>query len=205
VNPLDPADHFGVVRYGDFVLTEAVRPARHLPVVPREGFRLGVYREIELGLEVPVMAAAVSRDKLFDAFLSLMRPLPGIVDVVLETSHHSTGGNHFDLLREEIELPVLLSHLCDEEELLMDDGCTGVAIIAAEAGIEVQFDEHKLLVVYAPELEPFEAALRQIGVPRVDGLKLITEGEHLHSTLPEYAERFERLCARLGITSGATA
>jgi hypothetical protein len=197
----DLASHLSVARYGDFVLTEAVRPARHLPVVPREGFRLDTYRDDDLGIEVPVLSASVSREKLFDVFLDLMRPLPTVVDAVLETSHH--GPAHVDLVREEIEKVILLSRLCDEEELLVDDGCTGVAVIAPEGPIEVQFDEHKLLVVYAPDLEPFEAILRQAGVPRVDGLRLITEGEHLHSTLPEYADRFGVLCARLGIDEGA--
>jgi hypothetical protein len=30
-------------------------------------------------------------------------------------------------------------------------------------------------------------------------MKLITEGEHLHSTDPRYASAFEQLCYRLGI------
>ncbi len=197
----DLAGHLSVARYGDFVLTEAIRPARHLPVVPREGFRLDTHRDDDLGIEVPFMAASVSREKLFDVFLALMRPLPSVVDAVMETSH--AGPGHIDLVREEIEKPILLSYLCDDEELLTDDGCTGVAVIAPDGPIEVQFDEHKLLVVYAPDLEPFEAILRQAGVPRVDDLRLITEGEHMHSTLPEYADRFARLCGLLGIDERA--
>jgi hypothetical protein len=30
-------------------------------------------------------------------------------------------------------------------------------------------------------------------------MKLITEGEHLHSTEPHHAEAFEQLCYRLGV------
>lgn len=30
--------------------------------------------------------------------------------------------------------------------------------------MEVQFDEHKLLVVYARNLEPFERIMRQLGI-----------------------------------------
>src|SRR3954449_7680644 len=59
-------DHLRVDRYGDFVLTEAIRPAPHLPVVPREGFRIDTFRDRSAGLEVPVLAASVSREKLFD-------------------------------------------------------------------------------------------------------------------------------------------
>ena len=106
---------------------------------------------------------------------------------------------HKDLLREGIDLPVLASHLCEFEELLLNDGCAGVAVIAAAGPMEVQFDEHKLLVVYAHELEPFEAVLRQAGVKRDDRLKLITEGEHLHSTDPRHKEEFEQMCIRMGV------
>jgi hypothetical protein len=69
--------------------------------------------------------------------------------------------------------------------------------------MEVQFDEHKLLVVYARDLEPFERVLRQAGVGRDDTLKLITEGEHLHSTEPHHADAFEQLCTRVGIAEPA--
>jgi hypothetical protein len=174
-----------------------------LPVVPREGFRLDVYRDDQARLRVPVLAASVSREKLFDAFLALLAPLGGTVDVVLETSHDSEGAGHRDLFREHIDLPVLMSHFCDFEEVLLNDGCTGVAVISTGEPMEVQFDEHKLLVVYARDLEPFEEILRQLGIPRDDSLKLITEGEHLHSTDPRHAAAFEQLCNRVGIGEAA--
>jgi hypothetical protein len=188
-----------VDRYGAFRLTDAVRPAPGLPVVPRQGFRLDTYRDRRAGLEVPVLAAAVSGERLFDVFLALLDPLGGEVDVVLETSHASRGAAHRDLRREAVDLPVLKSHFCDYEDLLLHDGCAGVAVIARGAARELQFDEHKLLVAYARDLEPFERVLWQHGVERDDGLRLITEGEHLHSTRPHHADAFEQLCLRLGV------
>ena len=65
--------------------------------------------------------------------------------------------------------------------------------------MEVQFDEHKLLVVYAPDLRPFEILLQELGIDRDDTLKLITEGEHMHSSDPSYHQQFEQLCYRLGV------
>jgi hypothetical protein len=195
--------HLRVNRYGDFQLTDAVRPALHVPVMPRQGYRLDVYRDARAGLRVPVLAAAVSREKLFDVFLELLAPLGEAVDVILETSHHSDGASHKDLFREHIDLPVLMSHFCDFEDLLLNDGCSGVAIIARTEPIEVQFDEHKLLVVYAHDLTPFERILHECGIPRNDALKLITEGEHLHSTDPLHFDKFEQLCCRLGISEPA--
>src|SRR6266849_4306301 len=63
VNPEKLAAHLQVDRYGDFWLTEAVRPSLDLQVVPREGFRVGVYRDAQAKLEVPVLVAAVSRER----------------------------------------------------------------------------------------------------------------------------------------------
>jgi len=196
-------DHLRVDRYGDFLLTDAIRPAAHVPVVPRQGYRRDVFRDPASRLEVPVLAVAVSREKLFDVFLDLLGPLGSVVDVVLETSHHTSGGSHRDLLREHIDLPVLMSHFYDNEDLLLNDGCTGTAVISREAGMEVQFDEHKLLVVYAQDLTEFEEVLRSHGIRQVPGLKLITEGEHVHSTMPKHADEFEQLCCRVGVAEMA--
>src|SRR5262249_400807 len=125
--------------------------------------------------------------------------LGDVVDVVLESSHDSDGTSHKDLHREHIDLPVLKSYLCDYEDLLLHDGCTGVAVLSTIAPMEGQFDEHKLLVVYARNLKPFEHLLCDGGVRRDDRLKLITEAEHLHSTNPRHEAEFEQLCLRLGI------
>jgi len=197
------ATHLQVDRYGDFLLTEAIRPSLDLQVVPRQAYRLDVYSDSVAGLRVPVLAAAVSRENLFDTFLGLLEPLGEVVDVVLETSHSSDNGNHRDLFREHIDLPVLKSHFCEFEDLLLHDGCTGVAIVSTTQPMEVQFDEHKLLVVYARDLKPFEQIFKDNGVNRDDNVKLITEGEHLHSTDPCHMEAFEQLCYRLGVGEAA--
>ncbi len=191
--------HMQVRRYGDFELTEAIRPSLTLQVVPRQGFRVNRFRDPQGTFEVPALAAAVSRERLFDLFLDLLDPLGDVVDVVLETSHDNHGASHRDLYRQHIDLPVLKSHLCDFEHLLMNDGCTGIAVLANNEPMEVQFDEHKLLIVYAHDIEPFAHLMCQAGVARDNHLKLITEGEHLHCTDPQHASAFEQLCYRLGV------
>jgi hypothetical protein len=188
-----------VDRYGSFWLTDAIRPAPTVPVVPRQGYRVETYRDPKANFQVPVLAAAVSREKLFETFLALLDPLGDLVDVVLETSHDTTGSQHLDLFREAIDLPILKSHCCEFEELLTHDGCTGIAVLSNEGPMEVQFDEHKLLVVYASDLRNFEILLEGQGIARNDKLKLITEGEHMHSTDPGYRKQFEQLCYRLGV------
>jgi hypothetical protein len=191
--------HLRVGRYGSFTLTDAVRPSYGLEVIPREGYRRDVYRDPETGSTMPVLAAAVSSERLFDVLMELLDPLGDEVDVVMESSHESEPGAHADLYREHIDTVILKSTLYDYETLLLNDGCTGLAALNPSGPMEVQFDEHKLLFVYAHDLEPFEAVLKDFGLTRDDTLKFISEAEHLHSTDDEYREKFEELRYRLGI------
>jgi hypothetical protein len=191
--------HLSVGQYGSFALTDAVRPSFGLDIIPREGYRRDVYRDPESGNSMPVLAASVSSERLFDVFMALLDPLGEEVDVVLESSHDSEPGNHDDLYREHMDTVILKSTLYDYEDLVLNDGCTGLAALNPNGPMEVQFDEHKLLFVYAHDLEPFERILLQEGLRRDDSLKFISEAEHLHSTDDVYREKFEELRYRLGI------
>ena len=191
--------HLKVGRYGSFALTDAVRPSFGLEIIPREGYRRDLYRDPETGNTMPVLAASVSAERLFDVFMDLLTPLGDEVDVVLESSHESEPGDHADLYRESIDTVILKSTLYDYEDLLLNDGCTGLAALNPAGPMEVQFDEHKLLFVYANDLEPFEEVLLSHGLKRDDTLKFISEAEHLHSTDDVYRDQFEELQYRLGI------
>jgi hypothetical protein len=191
--------HLKVGQYGSFALTDAVRPSFGLEIVPREGYRRDVYRDPETGNSMPVLAASISSERLFEVFMDLLDPLGDEVDVVMESSHESEPGAHADLYREHIDTVILKSTLYDYEELLLNDGCTGLAALNPSGPMEVQFDEHKLLFVYAHDLEPFERILLDAGLHRDDMLKFISEAEHLHSTDDVYKEQFDELRYRLGI------
>ena len=193
--------HLGIARYGRFVLTEAVRPSYDLQVVPRAGYRFDSYVDEQSGVKIPVLMAAASREILFDLFLDLLDPLGDEVDLVLETSHARAGRGHDDLYREHMDLPVLKSVLCDYEDLILDDGCLGIAALNPGAPLEVQFDEHKLLVVYGQELDEFEEVLAGYGLARDDSLKFITEAEHVHSSREEFSDAVDELKYRLGVES----
>src|SRR5271154_7178439 len=151
--------HLGVSRYGKFMLTGAVRPSYDLQVVPTQGYRHDVYRDAESKTSVPVLMAAASKEVLFDTFIELLDPLGCEVDVVLETSHDRDRRGHQDLYREHIDLPVLKSILYDFEELILNDGCMGIAVLNPHTPEEVQFDEHKLLIVYGAQLTEYERTL----------------------------------------------
>lgn len=191
--------HLGVGRYGDFVLTDAVRPSYDLQIVPRQGFRRDVYQDEETRAQIPVLMAAASREILFELFLDLIEPLGNEVDVVLETSHNHERGGHIDLYREHIDMPVLKSVLWEYEDMLVNDGCTGIAILNPAVPQEVQFDEHKMLIVYGEPLASFESIFRARNVRHSQDMKFITEAEHVHSSSERYSRAFDELKVDLGM------
>ena len=194
--------HLGVKRYGRYTLTDAVRPSYDLKVVPQAGYRHDFYIDEETKTKVPVLMASASREILFDLFMEMIEPLGCEVDLVLETSHHRDSNGHQDLYREHIDMPVLKSTLWDYEDMLMNDGCTGIAVLNPALPQEVQFDEHKLIIVYGNPLDQYEEVLARFGIRRDDTMKFITEAEHVHSSSEQYFDEFETLKTKLGIDHG---
>ena len=193
------AAHLKINQYDSFHLTDAVRPAMDLKIKPCQGYRHDVYVDEESKAKVPVVMAAASRERLFPLFMQLIQRLGSVVDVVLESSHTQMEGGHVDLYREHIDMPVLTSILCDFQDLLLNDGCTGIAVLNTNTPQEIQLEEHKLLIVYGSPLEPYEFTFEQHGVTEKQDIKFITEAEHIHSTSDEFAERFFQLRTALGL------
>ena len=191
--------HLGVKKYGSFVLTEAIRPSYDLKVVPRQGYRHDAYHDADSNTNLPVIMASASHEKLFELFIELLEPLGNVVDVVLETSHARDRTGHVDLYREHMDMPVLLSTLWDFEDLLTNDGCTGIAVLNPSIPQEIQFDEHKLLIIYGQKLQMYEEILQSYGIEIDDEIRFITEAEHVHSSSDDYVQQFESLKMRLGM------
>ena len=188
--------HLARSRYGRFSLTDAVRPGWQLDVVPKAGYRHDAYVDPTSGARLPALVAAVSSERLFDTFLELLGPLGDSCDVILESSHEEAVGRR-EFAREGVERLVLESLLWDFEDLLLNDGCTGIAVMHPELSLEVQLDEHKLLVVYAQQRLPFERILRTGGLERDDRLRFISQGEHMHTSNGRHQRRFGELVTRL--------
>ena len=197
--------HLGVLRYGDFSLTEAVRPSYDLQVVPKQGYRHDNYKDEESNANIPVLMASASSEQLFEVFMHVIKQLGSEVDVVLETSHDQHANGHQDLYREHIDMPILQSTLWDYEDLMLNDGCTGIAVLNPNLPQEVQFDEHKMLIVYGKPLERFEAVLETNEVLCDDKMRFITEAEHVHSSSDTYQRQFEELTTRLGMDNALAA
>lgn len=197
ITPEQLETHMAVARYGHFTLSAAVRPAYDLRIVPRQGFRRDAYQEE--GLDVPILYAAASAEVLFGIFMDLLDHLGAEVDVVLDSSHGMTSG-HRDHVRWGIDLAVLKSILWDFEDLLVNDGCTGIAVFNGELRQEVQLEEHKLILVYGdhPSLGKYESVLLASGVPRDQRIKFISEAEHVHASSDEYLRQLRELQTQLG-------
>ena len=122
----DLAAHLARNRYGRFTLTEAIRPGWQLDVVPQAGYRHDAYVDPTTGARLPALVAAVSSEELFETFMELLEPLGDTCDVVIESSHESEAGV-VESTREGIERLVLESLLWDFEDVLLHDGCAGIA------------------------------------------------------------------------------
>lgn len=191
--------HMKISKYGSFELTDAIRPAVDLKIKPVQGYRNDTYVDESTQARVPVVMAAASRETLFPLFMDLIQRLGPVVDVVLETSHEQKSADHLDMYREHIDMPVLTSILWQFEDLLTNDGCTGIAVLNPKTPQEIQFDEHKLLIVYGSPLEHFEHVMECHHVPHNDEMHFITEAEHIHSSTNDHAQHFEQLRAQLGL------
>lgn len=190
--------HLNIAKYDDFELSDAIRPSYDIRIKPQQAYRYDCYVDEENGSNVPVIMASATRHELFDLFIELIRPLGDTVDVVLETSHNNSDG-HSDLYRESIDMPVLKSILYEYEDLLVNDGCTGIAVLNPSIPQEVQFDEHKLLMIYGSPLEAYEHTLETNNVVFNPKVKFLTEAEHVHSTTEDYQRQFEELKTALGM------
>lgn len=177
---------------------DAVRPAAGAELIPIEGYRpKRLYRTTDWTPTALVVAA--DRDKLFGLFAALIEPLGPIVDLVLETSHFRTDGRHRDLRRSGVKRSGVMSYLNEFEDLIVGDGCTGVAVLSTLVPWEVQFDEHKTVTIYAINRRPFREILRRFGIKRRDDLVLVSEVRHVHHSSTEDAFKFRDLAKRFGL------
>ena len=188
--------HLARRRYGHFTLTEAIRPAWQLGIVPEAGYRHDSYKDPVSGRDVPAIVAAVSSERLFETFLGLLESLGDNCDVVLESSHERKSHPR-EYRREGIERILLESQLWNFEDLLLNDGCTSIAVLHAEQPFEVQLDEHKLIIAYGPVMRTFEAILSDNGVPQKKNLRVISQGDHMHTSTNYFTTQFEDFASQL--------
>ncbi len=189
--------HLAIQKYGDFELTGAVAPAMLIGIPPTQGYKFETYTEHDAS--VPVIIAAVSKEHLLDAFVDLVDLLPEYLSVALQTSMHHDQDSPVDLMRIGIDKPVLMSTIFEYEDLLLKDGASGIAVFCEKTKQEIQFDEHKLLIVYGEDQPKYTRIFHRYDVEHVDDLRLITDAEHFHTSSDEFCEQFQNLKRDLGV------
>jgi hypothetical protein len=202
----DWEEYLEIDTYGDFQLTEAIRPSHvrmRERVIPSEGYRHDVYidsnEEGDGITKISVLIISASREKLFRLFVELIEPLGEYVDVVLLSSHDQQTSDSDDLYQEDMGMPIVQSILARFENVLLHDGCTGVAVMNPDIPEGVQFDEHKLLMIYGNSLEKYEQILQRYDVPCNEQIRFVTEALHVHSTSEKYYDDFCNLRTELGL------
>lgn len=181
-------------KYNDFILTDAVRPSHSSKIVPRTGFKHGLDKD-----GIPGIMISLSEEIVFEVFMEMIDLVGDEVDVVLEDTYNRETGDvsHTDFRRENIDIVILKSILWDFEDLLLNCGCTGIAVLNPEIPIEIQLDGHKLLIVYDCSDEILRI-LADYGVPEIPKMKFITYVEHIHFGSDKFEEEFEKLKFALG-------
>lgn len=194
-----------VFHQAGFLLSPGVCPCDS-NVVLDSGFRYSRYKDGKK--EVPVIIIAVSYDLLFDLFYDLAvyifsnRDRSSFVSAGLRTYHKPhTISSPLEVSRERIDLSVFLSKLCDFEKLIVDDGFTSASIVSAALKLDLQIDDHKLVVVYSDkgnQLVKIADWLKRRGVKEIPCLRTVADNEHSHNSKDEYRVLFANLAQQVG-------
>lgn len=187
--------------YGDFELTEALRPVNdprqpYPGIVPIEAYRVTQYEE---GTKIiPCIQLAVSAPRLMELYLTLLEKVGKRLDIYTNEnclSFESDSG----LCSDGLDRVCLQSRLYDIEELLLHDGYFGIAAYRAKGEREVQLTRDKNVLVYAANLTPFISVIESFGIQRNDNVRFVVEGPHFRNALENRQEFLYKFNAIMGL------
>lgn len=148
------------------------------------------------GKSIPVAVAAVSAPKLMGMLEGVLQKFSEAgcetVNVEIFSSRPEGDDRGGAWKREDIDIPVLASALEEYQELLLNDGLSGIAICSQQLEFELVFDEHKLFAFYGNPLLAQEI-LREHGIELKPEMQFLTEAEHIHNSRTEFGDQFARL------------
>lgn len=188
---------------------DAIEIPRGKFFVPERGFRVSAYTPSRSELvpkpaPMPIFSIAAEQSRLFDLFTDLLEPLGDGLSVALESTHDSmTSERSRDYWSDSHDAIFLQSTLLDYEELLINDGCTGISVVDEEQDCEVMFTEDKSIHCYGNDgiMGQFQRVLHRHDVLHRPKMKMLSEKPHIHRTTPEYCEHFHELVERIGAFS----
>ncbi len=170
--------HFAKSRYGNFELTDAVRPAFGSSFVPTEGYKLteSLVRSSEKLLAVPTLMIAVTRASLLPLLRDLITPLGKMVHVVITTTYPEPIPI---LTRENIDPVVIDSVLSDDihTDVLQNDGYMDFSVLNKRGDVEVELNKGRNIVITGRRLDAFRDILSENNIPHKPTLQCISELE----------------------------
>lgn len=141
--------------------------------------------------------AQVSALRLVRFMADAFRLLPDDVHVVLELRRRDPEEDDPDPSAPAQER--WASHLVSREALLavweahglalVHDGTVGFGAYDPDSPLEVFLDDHKLVSLFAADLDPFEALLRRHGIPEGKRFPTILDADHDHVTLCDLPQK----------------
>ena len=175
--------HMEKDRYGDFLLTPAIRPAISPKIIPVNGYRVA-YNTGMLKFQI-----SASREKIIGLFISLMKLTGKRPDVFLEVSNYNEERIVSSYLREGMERIVLESHIYGIEEILLGNGFVSIGIRGSTT--EVCLDSHKLISVYTNRPASTARIIKRNGIPYIPSLEFFCEeAGHFHADFEGLMEGF---------------
>ena len=203
-----------------FELTDAVCPINEFGLWA--GFQRATYFDQVSGV-LQVVIINETKSLLFDLFTDLAEELLKIekvkrscIDVVLESRHipdDKTGfGKKYDccdraefftdFVASHVDPVSFLSKLFDFEDLIMNDGFTGVSLLAIAAFCELRLDVHKVISVFSKRpnvAERMAAFLKKRGVAQLPiQAHTVAEKPHVHIGHSNYKDRFDQFVESVG-------
>ena len=210
----------GIAEKTGFELTDAVCPITEFDLWA--GFQRATYFD-EVSGRLQVVIVSQTKEHLFELFTSLIEELLRIEKIkraglkaVFESRHIPDDVTGFgkkygcsdnspyyaDFLTRKIDPITFLSTLYDFEELITNDGFTGVSILSDLAFSELRLDVHKAILFFSkyPKLVgKIITFLTKSGVHELPtNVNTIAEKPHVHIGHSTYNAEFERLITLTG-------
>lgn len=167
--------HCRIKNYNGFILPDGLVPSYSVDNPPIEGYRFFDYMAPD-GSSSPLLRASISSHRLYEVFRHLAaQVLPDEIDVFFQSSY---GGELEELVATGLDTVSFLSTLDDYRYPLVHDGCSGICLLGS--GIEIQFEEHKTLIVYTDDFTEVELIINEFKLERINDMVFFFDSEHIH-------------------------
>lgn len=183
-------------RYGDFILTDAIRPLTILPITGYK-FSYAIGTEADTEEVVPLMCAAASAEKVFRVFMECVDLSEDIVS--LNAGFCDMDNVFHSYVREDMLLSELKPMLSYFRKMLTHDGFVTIAVVSND-DYGISLDDHKIIRIYGETVfEQYEDVMNRHDIFENRSMQFIDDGEHLHSSAVGELERLDEFLGATGL------